>query len=96
MKDYFVYILASKKNGTLYIGMTNDLIKRVYEHKSDLIEGFTKKYLVRNLVYYERYNEVYSAIAREKRLKKWKRRWKIDLIENGNPQWRDLYPELSR
>jgi putative endonuclease len=96
MKEYFIYILASKRNGTLYIGMTNDLVKRVYEHKNDLVEGFTKKYSVHNLVYYERYNDVYSAIAREKRLKKWKRQWKIDLIEKDNPQWRDLYAELSR
>lgn len=96
MKDYFVYILASKKNGTLYIGMTNDLIKRVYEHKNNLVEGFTKKYFVHNLVYYEGYNDVYSAIAREKRLKKWKRQWKINLIEKSNPQWQDLYPQLSR
>jgi putative endonuclease len=96
MKEYFVYILASKRNGTLYIGMTNDLIKRVFEHKSDIIEGFTKKYSVHILVYYERFSDVYSAIAREKRLKKWKRQWKTDLIEKDNPQWRDLYPELSR
>jgi len=96
MKEYFVYILASKRNGTLYIGMTNDLIKRVFEHKSDIIEGFTKKYSVHILVYYERFSDVYSAIAREKRLKKWKRQWKIDLIEKDNPQWRDLYPVLSR
>jgi len=74
--------------------MTNDLIKRVYEHKNNLVEGFTKKYSVHNLAYYERYNDVYSAIAREKRLKKWKRQWKIDLIEKGNPEWRDLYPNL--
>ncbi len=96
MKEYFVYILASKKNGTLYIGVTNDLIKRVYEHKNNLVEGFTKKYSVHNLVYYERYNDIYSAIAREKQMKKWKRQWKIDLIEKDNPQWRDLHPQLSR
>jgi len=96
MKEYFVYILASKKNGTLYIGMTNDLIKRVFEHKSDPIEGFTKKYSVHTLVYYERFSDVYSAIAREKQMKKWKRQWKIELIEKNNPRWQDLYSELSR
>ena len=73
MKQYYVYILASKKNGTLYIGITNNLPKRVFEHKNNLVEGFTQKYNVHNLVYYEQYSDVYSAIIREKRLKKWKR-----------------------
>ena len=94
MKDYFVYILASKRNGTLYIGMTNNLIKRIFEHKNGLIDGFTKKYSVHNLVYYERHNDLHSATAREKRMKKWKRQWKIDLIEKDNPQWLDLYQEI--
>jgi len=86
MKQYYVYILASKKNGTLYIGVTNNLLKRVYEHKNDLIGGFTRKYSVHNLVYYEAYSDIYDAIAREKRMKKWERRWKINLIEKSNPE----------
>ena len=95
MKDYYVYILASKRNGTLYTGVTNDLVKRVYEHKNGLIEGFTKKYGVHMLVYYEQTNDSYSAIEREKRLKKWKRQWKINLIQKSNPEWRDLYFDLT-
>jgi putative endonuclease len=95
MKDYYVYILASKRNGTLYIGVTNDLVKRVYEHKNGLIEGFSKKYGVHMLVYYEQTNDSYSAIEREKRLKKWKRQWKIELIQKSNPGWRDLYFHLT-
>ncbi len=96
MKQYFVYILASKRNGTLYTGLTNNLIKRVYEHKNDLVDGFTKKYRVHNLVYYEVYNNIDDAISREKRIKKWKRQWKIKLIEKENPLWTDLYNQLSR
>ena len=92
--QYYVYILASKRNGTLYIGVTSDLIKRVYEHKNNLVDGFTKKYGVHQLVYYESINDVESAIRREKQLKKWKRSWKIKLIENDNAEWRDLYFEL--
>jgi putative endonuclease len=92
---YYVYILASTKNGTLYIGLTNNLIKRVYEHKNDLVEGFTKKYQVHNLVYYEIFDSAYEAISREKQMKKWKRQWKINLIEKINPLWQDLYSELS-
>ncbi len=94
-KQYFVYILASKKNGTLYIGITNDLIKRVYEHKNNLADGFTKKYDVHNLVYYEIHNDASSAITREKQLKKWNRQWKIELIEKTNSDWKDLYNNLS-
>jgi putative endonuclease len=94
MKDYYVYILASKKMGTLYIGVTNDLIRRVYMHKNDLVEGFTKKYKVHRLVYYEHTHDVKSAIQREKQMKKWKRQWKIDLIVETNPLWNDLYDEL--
>ena len=90
MKKYYVYILASKHNGTLYIGVTNDLIRRVYEHKNDLNNGFTKKYGVHRLVYYEQYDEVVNAIQREKQLKKWNRQWKIELIEKENPEWKDL------
>ncbi|MEJ2649598.1 MAG: GIY-YIG nuclease family protein [Sedimentisphaerales bacterium] len=95
MKQYCVYILASKKNGTLYIGMTNDLHKRVYDHKSNIIKGFTQKYNVHLLVYYEIFNNVWEAIAREKQLKRWKRQWKIDLIEKNNPGWKDLYDETT-
>ena len=94
MKKYYVYILANKRNGTLYIGVTNDLIRRVYEHKNDLIDGFTKKYVVHRLVYYEQYDDVANAIQREKRLKKWNRQWKIKLIEKENPEWEDIYLQL--
>ncbi len=94
MRTYYVYILASKRNGTLYTGVTNNLIKRIYEHKSDLIEGFTKKYRVHMLVYYEEKNDVSVAIEREKNIKKWNRQWKIELIEKSNPSWKDLYSEL--
>jgi putative endonuclease len=92
--QYYVYILASKKHGTLYIGVTSDLVKRIYEHKNDLVEGFTKQYAVHDLVYFEITESVESAIAREKQLKKWNRAWKIRLIEKSNPEWRDLYAEL--
>ena len=92
--QYYVYLLASKRNGTLYIGVTSDLLKRVHEHKDNLVEGFTKKYNVHKLVYYEPTEDINSAITREKQLKKWKRRWKIELIEKKNPEWRDLYFEL--
>lgn len=91
---YYVYILASKKNGTLYIGVTNDLAKRVYEHKNNLVEGFTKKYQVHNLVYFESYEDIKEAILKEKRLKKWNRAWKIKLINGMNPEWRDLYNSI--
>jgi len=92
--DYFIYIMASKKKGTLYVGVTNDLMRRVFEHKNDHIEGFTKKYKVHRLVYYEHTNDIYSAIEREKTIKTWNRQWKISLIEKKNPDWNDLYPEL--
>ena len=96
MYTYYVYIMASKRNGTLYIGITNDLIRRAYEHRNDLVEGFTKKYGVHKLVYYGRTNDIYSAIQREKRFKKWNRQWKIDLIEKVNPDWKDLYDDLAK
>jgi putative endonuclease len=86
--------MASKSNGTLYIGVTGDLIKRVYEHKNDSTDGFTKRYQVHNLVYYEVFKNIKQAIIREKQLKKWRRQWKINLIEKDNPEWRDLYGEL--
>lgn len=95
MKQYYVYILASKKNGTLYIGVTNNLARRVYEHKEGLIEGFTKKYNVKRLVYYEITYDINEAIKREKALKKWLRKWKIELIEKMNPEWKDLYNEIT-
>ena len=89
--NYYIYILSSKKNGTLYIWVTNDLTKRIYEHKNNLIDWFTKKYNVHTLVYYEETNDIHSAILREKQLKKWKRKWKRNLIEKDNPDWKDLY-----
>ncbi len=93
-KQYYVYIMASKRNGMLYIGVTSELIKRVYEHKNDFVEGFTNKYHIHNLVYFETARDIDSAISREKQLKKWNREWKISLIEKQNPGWRDLYPDL--
>jgi putative endonuclease len=86
-----VYVLASKQNGTLYIGVTSDLAKRAWEHKNDLVEGFTKKYGVHRLVYYEMHEDMLSAITREKQLKKWNRAWKLELIEEKNPEWKDLW-----
>ena len=94
MNTYYVYILASKKNGTLYIGVTDNLIRRVYEHKNGIVDSFTKKYHVHKLVYYEQTNDINSAIQREKQLKKWRRQWKIELIEKNNPNWDDLYKML--
>lgn len=94
MRQYYVYILASKRNGTLYIGVTNDIVRRVYEHKEGLIEGFTKKYNIKMLVHVEETDDISVAITREKNLKKWKRSWKIQLIEKDNPQWEDLYYNL--
>jgi putative endonuclease len=90
-KQYYIYILASKKHGTLYVGVTGNLIERVYVHKQKYIEGFTKKYGVDKLVYYEIHEDIYEAIVREKRIKKWNRQWKIKLIERTNSRWLDLY-----
>jgi putative endonuclease len=89
-----VYILASERNGTLYIGVTSDLVKRVWQHKNDFVEGFTKQYGVHRLVWYEVHETMESAIAREKSLKAWKRAWKLEMIEKENPQWIDLYEKL--
>jgi putative endonuclease len=89
-----VYILASERNGTLYIGVTSDLVKRVWEHQSDFVEGFTKKYKVHHLVWYEVHDNMEAAINREKQLKEWKRQWKITLIEKTNPYWNDLYATI--
>jgi putative endonuclease len=89
-RQYYVYILTNKSNNVLYIGVTNDLIRRIFEHKNKLVEGFTKKYNLRQLVYYEATNDIESAINREKQLKNWHRDWKINLIDQFNPEWKDL------
>jgi len=90
----YVYILASKKNGTLYVGVTSDLIKRIYQHKNGLISGFTEKYKVHKLMYFEQYEDISEAIKREKQLKGWRRDWKLKLIEDNNPRWEDLYDSI--
>ncbi len=94
MQGYFVYILASQRNGTLYTGVTNDLVRRISEHKQDLAPGFTARYGVKTLVWWEAHDDIEQAILREKRIKRWRRAWKLTLIETANPGWRDLYPEL--
>ena len=94
MKSYFVYILASKKNGALYIGVTNDICRRVYEHKEKLIAGFTEKYNVSRLVYVEEFDNINEALHREKCIKKWNRKWKLRIIEEQNPDWNDLYENI--
>ena len=94
MNNYYVYILASKRNGTLHIGMTNNLSRRVFEHKNDLAEGFTKKYHVHTLVYCEGCPNVESAIRMERQMKKWNRQWEINRIGKRNPEWRDLYEDI--
>jgi putative endonuclease len=94
MKQPAVYIMASRRKGTLYTGVTGDLIKRVWEHKNDLVEGFTKRYGVHSLVYVEVHQDIGEAIRREKQIKKWNRAWKIALIEKGNREWQDLWPTL--
>jgi putative endonuclease len=93
-KQPAVYILSSKRNGTLYVGVTSDLVKRVWEHRNNLVEGFSKRYNVHNLVWYELHESMDSAINREKRLKGWKRKWKLQLIEKTNPNWEDLYSKI--
>ena len=90
-KQPCVYILASRRNGTLYVGVTSDLVKRVWEHRNDVIPGFTLRYGVHTLVWFEQHETMESAISREKAIKEWKRRWKLELIEQMNPNWRDLY-----
>jgi putative endonuclease len=94
-KQFFVYILANRKHGTLYVGVTSNLIQRTYQHKSKTVGGFTKRYDVHKLVYFEIFDDSISAITREKRLKKWDREWKIQLIEGQNPGWVDLYETLA-
>ena len=93
-KDFYVYILASKPNGTLYTGVTSDLVKRLWQHREGLAEGFSNKYDVKSLVYYEHHESADSAISREKLIKKWKRDWKLSLIQSSNPQWKDLYDDI--
>ena len=95
-KSYYSYILASKPYGTLYNGVTDDLVRRVWEHKNNLVEGFTKRYGVHRLVYFEQCGSIEGAITREKQIKKWKRLWKIELIEKMNPHWKDLYDEIIK
>ena len=92
--DSYIYIMTNKKDGTLYIGVTSNLIKRVYEHKNSFVDSFTKKYNLKSLVYYEIFESIEEAIKREKQLKNWKREWKIELIEKMNVEWVDLYDEL--
>ena len=94
--QFWVYILASRPGGTLYVGVTNNLIRRVYEHRNGLVEGFTRRYGVKKLVYYEQHDTAVSAIQREKNIKHWSREWKIDLILSMNPEWRDLYDEITQ
>ena len=95
-EQFFVYIMSNRKKGILYIGVTSNLVARISQHKNELIEGFTKKYHLHNLIYYEVHENAESAITREKHLKQWKRNWKIDLIEKMNPQWRDFYQDIIR
>ena len=93
---YYVYILASRRNGTLYTGVTNDLVRRIHEHRTEAVDGFTKKYGVHMLVWFESADDVTAAIQREKTIKKWNRQWKLALIEKENPDWTDLYDEITR
>lgn len=93
-KKYYIYILASKRNGTLYVGVTSDIIKRVWQHKEKMIDGFTKRYVVDKLVYFEQFDDPEHAIKREKRIKKYPRKWKLNLIEKHNPNWMDFYNRL--
>ena len=95
-KAFCVYMLASRRNGTLYIGVTSDLAKRVWQHKEEFVDGFTKEYGVKQLVWYEQHDNAESAITREKQLKKWNRAWKIELIESSNPDWNDLFSEITK
>jgi putative endonuclease len=96
MKQFYVYILSNKRNGTLYTGVTSDLLKRVYEHKNDFVDGFSKRYGIHNLVWYETHETAEAAINREKQIKTWNREWKMDLIDKSNPFWEDLYYKLTQ
>ena len=93
--SYFVYVMANKRNGTIYIGVTSDLVRRAYEHRNKLMKGFTSRYGLRMVVYYEVHQSILTALQRETSLKRWPRKWKLDLIESMNPQWRDLYEEIA-
>lgn len=95
MKQPVVYLLASQRHGTLDVGVTSDLVKRIWEHRNDMVEGFTRQYRIHTLVYDEQHADMTAAITREKQLKKWNRAWKIELIERTNPHWRDLWPEIA-
>lgn len=90
----YVYIITNKPQGTLYVGVTSNLVKRIYEHKNNFVDGFTKKYNLHTLVYFEETKDIYQALTTEKRLKKWNRAWKIELVNKFNPTWRDLYPDI--
>jgi putative endonuclease len=94
-RQYYVYILASRRNGTLYTGVTSNLVQRIWQHKQGLVEGFSKKYSVKKLVYFEVHGSAESAISREKQIKKWRRAWKLKLIEESNPEWKDLYDLIA-
>ena len=96
MKNGYVYILTNKENGTLYVGVTSDLIKRIWQHKNKFVEGFSKKYDLSKLVYYEIFNDIENAIIREKQLKNWHRQWKLNLINQQNPNWADLYKDIIK
>ena len=93
-RTYFVYLLASGRNGTLYVGVTNDLVRRITEHRDGLAEGFTKKYRIHQLIWFEAHEQIEQAILREKQIKRWKRAWKLALFRDTNPRWEDLYPGL--
>ena len=94
LKKGYLYILASRRNGTLYVGVTSDLVKRIEEHKQKLVDGFTKKYGITTLVYFETFENIRDAIIRERQIKEWKRKWKTELIQSVNPYWRDLYEDI--
>ena len=96
MATYFVYILTNQPRGTLYVGVTNDLVRRIHEHREGVIPGFTKRYGLKQLVHFERYDDPATAIQREKNIKHWSRVWKLDLVASSNPQWRDLYTDITR
>ena len=96
MADYFVYVLTNKPRGTLYVGVTNDLVRRAYEHREGVVPGFSKRYALKQLVHFERYDAPGLAIQREKNIKHWSRVWKLQLVESSNPKWRDLYDDITR
>ena len=95
MRSSYVYMVASKRNGTLYVGLTSDLVRRIWEHKNDVVDGFTKRYGVHTLVWYEAHGSIQDAIQREKNIKDWKRAWKIELIQRSNPLWHDVYQNIG-